>query len=140
VTISKSIFVKRPVEAAFRHFTADIGRWWPLKEGFSNGRERADKIFVEGRVGGRFFERYTDGEEFDVGRVTAFEPPTRLAFTWRQANWSAETTVEVRFSSEGDGTRVTLEHGGWEALAEAGRKVQESYGSGWEFILSRFAA
>jgi uncharacterized protein YndB with AHSA1/START domain len=140
MTISKSIFVKRPVDATFRHFTANIARWWPLKEGFSNGRERADKIFIEGRVGGRFFERYTDGEEFDVGRVTAFDPPARLAFTWRQANWSAHTEVEVRFAAEADGTRVTLEHRGWEALGEAGRKVQDSYGSGWEFILNRFAA
>ena len=140
MTISKSIFVKRPVEATFRNFTADIGRWWPLKEGFSNGRERADLILIEGRVGGRFFERYTDGEEFDVGRVTAFDPPERLAFTWRQANWSAETSVEVRFAAEADGTRVTLEHRGWEALGEPGRKVQESYGSCWEFILTRFAA
>ena len=105
--ISKSIFVKRPVAAAFRHFTADIGRWWPLKEGMSFGGARAHEIFLEGRVGGRFFERYTDGEEFEVGRVTAFEPPARVAFTWRQPTWNADTQVEVRFAAEGDGTRVT---------------------------------
>ena len=137
--IQKSIFVKRPVAAAFRHFTADIGRWWPLQEGMSFGGARAHEIFIEGRVGGRFFERYTDGEEFSVGRVTAFDPPERVAFTWRQPTWNADTHVEVRFAPEGDGTRVTLEHRGWEALDEATRKVTGSYGEGWDFALSRYA-
>ena len=138
--ISKSIFVKRPVEAAFRHFTADIGRWWPLKEGFSRGGERANEIFIEGRVGGRLFERYSDGEESVIGRVTAFDPPARVSFTWRQATWNADTEVEVRFAAEADGTRVTLEHRGWEALSEAARKSQNSYVQGWELLLTRFAA
>jgi uncharacterized protein YndB with AHSA1/START domain len=140
MTISKSIFVKRPVDAAFRHFTADIGRWWPLKEGFSSGGARANEIFIEGRVGGRFFERYTDGEEAVIGRITAFEPPARLAFTWRQPTWNADTQVEVRFAVEGDGTRVTLEHRGWEALADGARKSHDSYEGGWALLLSRFAA
>jgi uncharacterized protein YndB with AHSA1/START domain len=138
--ISKSIFVKRPVEAAFRHFTADVGRWWPLKEGFSFDRERAQEIVFEGRVGGRFFERYSDGEESLVGRVTAFEPPHRVAFTWRQPSWNADTFVEVRFAAEADGTRVTLEHAGFEALTGTPPKLYESYSDGWSLILTRFAA
>ena len=140
MTISKSIFVKRPVAAAFRHFTADIARWWPLKEGMSFGGDRAHEIFLEDRVGGRFFERYTDGEEFEVGRVTAFEPPARVVFSWRQPSWNADTEVEVRFAAEGDGTRVTLEHRGWERLNDAARKAADSYGQGWDFALSRYAA
>src|SRR2546422_535885 len=44
VIISKSIFVKRPVDRAFQLFTADIGKWWPLKEGLSFGADRADQI------------------------------------------------------------------------------------------------
>ena len=67
MTIRKSIHVNRPVERTFRLFTEAIGKWWPLKEGFSFGGSRADAIFIEGRQGGRFFERFTDGEEFDVG-------------------------------------------------------------------------
>jgi uncharacterized protein YndB with AHSA1/START domain len=140
VIVRKSIFVKRPVDAAFRHFTADIGRWWPLKEGMSFGGERANELFLEGRVGGRFFERYTDGEEFEVGRVTAFEPPARVAFTWRQPTWNADTQVEVRFAREADGTRVTLEHSGFERLTGTPPDLGTSYGRGWDFALSRYAA
>ncbi|HTO08520.1 MAG TPA: SRPBCC domain-containing protein [Myxococcota bacterium] len=136
--VQKSIFVKRPQAAAFRHFTADIGRWWPLKEGMSFGGERAQDLFLEGRVGGRFFERFSDGEEHDVGRVTAYEPPARVEFTWRQPSWSADTTVEVRFAAEGEGTRVTLEHRGFEALGPGAPRG--AYDRGWDFALSRYAA
>jgi uncharacterized protein YndB with AHSA1/START domain len=138
VIIEKSVFVKRPPAAAFRHFTADIGRWWPLKEGMSFGGDRADLLIFEGRVGGRFFERYSDGEEYEIGRVTAFDPPARVVFTWRQPNWDAATEVEVRFAAEADGTRVTLEHRGWEALGPAAPRG--SYDKGWDLPLSRFAA
>lgn len=138
--LTKSIFVARPLEAAFRHFTADLGRWWPLKEGFSRGGERASEIFLECRVGGRFYERFTDGEESVIGRITVYEPPTRVAFTWRQSTWDADTEVEVSFRAEGSGTRVTLEHRGFEALAEPARKSFDSYDRGWERVLSRYAA
>ena len=141
MTISKSIFVKRPVEAAFRHFTADIGRWWPLKEGVSFGGERAHQVFIEGRVGGRFFERYSDGEEFEVGRVTAFEPPARVVFTWRPPTWSAATEVEVRFARGG---RRHARHARAPRLGGARprrpARANTGYGKGWDLILSRFAA
>lgn len=35
MTIRKSIRVDRSPETVFRVFTQEIGRWWPLKEGFS---------------------------------------------------------------------------------------------------------
>ena len=44
MTIRKSIHVNRPVERTFRLFTEAIGKWWPLKEGFSFGGSRADAI------------------------------------------------------------------------------------------------
>jgi len=46
--------VGRSVPDAFRLFTDGIGEWWPLKgTNFSYGRERADKIFLEAKPGGR---------------------------------------------------------------------------------------
>src|SRR5262245_40846137 len=91
MTIKKSIHVKRPVDVAFRVFTQDIGKWWPLKDGYTFGGERADQIHLEARPGGRFFERFTDGEEFDVGAVTVYEPPSRVVFTWKAPGWDAPT-------------------------------------------------
>jgi len=48
--------------------------------------------------------------------------------------------VEVRFAAEGDGTRVTLAHSGWEKLSAAVRESNAGYARGWELALSRFAA
>jgi uncharacterized protein YndB with AHSA1/START domain len=140
VTIRKSIHVKRPIDAAFRLFTVDIGRWWPLKEGFSFGGDRADQIHLECRAGGRFFERFSDGEEYDVGAVTVYDPPGRIVFTWSQRDWSVPTEVEVRFTQDGGGTRVDLEHRGWESAGDAATRAGKSYDGGWDFVLARYAA
>jgi uncharacterized protein YndB with AHSA1/START domain len=138
MSIRKSIHVARPVEEAFAIFTGKIASWWPLKDGFSFGRERADKIFIEGKAGGRFFERFTDGEEYDIGVVKAYAPPSRIVFSWNHREAKGPTEVEVRFTAEGNGTRVDVEHRGWE---EAGAQDQEkSYNGGWDFVLGRYAA
>jgi len=139
MTIRKSIHVKRPVERTFRLFTEEIGKWWPLKEGFSFGGKRAADIFIEGREGGRFFERFADGEEFDVGVVTTYVPPARIVFTWKAPDWDAATEVEVRFSSEDDGTRVDLEHRGWEQAGARARDQRNSYDGGWNRVLACFS-
>jgi hypothetical protein len=35
------------------------------------------------RVGGRFYESRKDGSEYEIGRLTAYEPPAVVAFTFR---------------------------------------------------------
>lgn len=140
MTIKKSIHVARPVEAAFRLFTRDIGKWWPLKDGYSFGGDRADQIHLEAREGGRFYERFSDGEEFVVGVVTACAPPSRVVFTWKSPEWDGPTEVEVRFSAEGNGTRVDLEHRGWDGAGDAAAKRGPSYEKGWDLVLARYAA
>jgi uncharacterized protein YndB with AHSA1/START domain len=140
MTIKKSIHVARPVEAAFRLFTRDIGKWWPLKDGYSFGGDRADQIHLEAREGGRFYERFSDGEEFVVGVVTACAPPSRVVFTWKSPEWDGPTEVEVRFSAEGNGTRVDLEHRGWDRAGAAAAKRGPSYEKGWDLVLARYAA
>ena len=140
MTIRKSIHVKRPVDRTFRLFTDEIGRWWPLKEGFSFGGQRAAGIFIEARAGGRFFERFADGEEFDIGVVTDWEPPSRVVFTWKATDWDGPTEVEVRFSPEDDGTRVELEHRGWERTGAQGVERRKSYDGGWNRVLACFGA
>jgi len=137
MTIRKSIRIERPPQAVFHAFCDEIGRWWPIKQGFSFGGGRTTNLLLEGRVGGRFCEQLSDGSEFEVGRVTAYDPPERVAFSWRSPNWEAATQVSVRFIAEGAGTRVELEHSGWEQgpLMSGDAK---SYGQGWDFILGLF--
>jgi uncharacterized protein YndB with AHSA1/START domain len=140
VTIHKSIHVARSPEVSFTRFTADIGRWWPLKEGFSFGGARAHEIHLECRAGGRFFERFSDGEELQIGTVTVYEPPARLVVTWRSPRWERATEVEVRFAAEGAGTRVTLEHRGFEQAGGDAVSARERFDGGWNTVLARYAA
>ena len=45
------------------------------------------------------------------------------------------TEVEVRFTPEDGGTRVDLEHRGWENVAEERVEKRESYDTGWDHVL-----
>ena len=80
-------------------------------------------VVLEGRPGGRIFERRPGGQEHDWGEVTIWEPPTRLGYTWHlNRDRSDATDVEIRFLPGDDGaTRVEIEHRGWEAPGRSGR-------------------
>jgi uncharacterized protein YndB with AHSA1/START domain len=132
VTIRKSIRVERPQAVSFKLFCEDIGRWWPKGPSFE-GKNATDMV-METHVGGRFYQCYADGTEYQIGQVTAYQPPEIVAFTWRAPSWDVPTQVEVRFFAEGDATRVELEHSGWERASQA-RAFHKNYESGWERML-----
>jgi uncharacterized protein YndB with AHSA1/START domain len=131
MTIRKSITVERPLQIAFKVFCEEMDQWWP--GGFGKG----SKVFIEGRVGGRYYERSPDGIETEIGRVTAYEPPRLVAFTFCAPDWEAATQVAVRFTTEGSGTRLDLEHSGWEQDATL-RDARAGYEKGWDFVLGRY--
>jgi len=133
VTIRKSIWVKRPPQIAFRIFCEHMSEWWP--QGFVEGSKPA----LEPRLGGRFFERRPDGSEYEIGRVIAYEPPSLVCFTWRAPSWNSDTRVEIRFIAERGGTRVDLEHSGWEQDAKVS-EYRKNYDSGWPRILGYYEA
>ena len=135
MTIRKSIRVERPPAIAFIAFCEEIGQWWPKGRSF-NGKDRAD-MCIEGRIGGRFYERYIDGTEYDIGRVTAYQPPSLVAFTWRAPSWDRATQVEVRFLADGSGTCVELEHSGWDQDEKLGN-TRKGYDGGWNVMLGHY--
>jgi uncharacterized protein YndB with AHSA1/START domain len=140
LTIHKTVIVAAPVEQAFETFTERLGEWWPT-DTHSIGHDRVEAVILEGAVGGRLFERHFDGEEASWGRVLAWEPPTRLVLEWRvNEEWPAPTEIEVRFSAEGDGTRVELEHRGWERLGASAAESSANYNKGWDVVLAPFVA
>ena len=136
MTIRKSVTVCCPPEVAFRVFTREIGRWWPLHRGYSHGFERKEAIFLDDHVGGRFYERFTDGTELEIGRVSRVEPPHLILFTWQSPGWEAATEVEVRFIAEAAGTRVDLEHRGFEAPAMQPRGIE--FDRGWNAVFDHY--
>ena len=132
MTISKSIRVERSPEVSFKVFTEEIGEWWPGGFGGKDAR-----LHLERRVGGRFYELWPDGKEYEIGRITAYEPPQLVAFTWRAPSWDVATQVEIRFAAEGAATRITLEHSGWDQDAKT-RDARKNYDQGWDLVLSHY--
>jgi uncharacterized protein YndB with AHSA1/START domain len=115
-----SVLVAVEQQLAFEIFTREIDLWWRRGPRFRFRRQPGVLSFEEG-VGGRLFESFpAESGTFvhEVGRVTIWEPPSRLAFNWRNANFtdSESTEVEVSFDPMEGGTRVTVRHRGWAAL------------------------
>jgi uncharacterized protein YndB with AHSA1/START domain len=143
--IRASIQVAQPPADAFRHFTQGIDRWWPPL-GRSKG---APQVFIEGEVGGRWYERAADGREIVWGPVLAWTPPHALVLAWQvgaNGDIDAElaTEVEVGFVAAAEGaasTLVTLEHRHLEryGAAAAAQEAALSSAVGWIGILERFA-
>jgi uncharacterized protein YndB with AHSA1/START domain len=116
-----SVTVEVPPPLAFEIFTVEIDRWWRRGVKFRHAGAKRGFLRIEPKVGGRLFESI-DGDGgahvIEVGRVSVWEPPTRLAFTWRNANFAAHesTDVDVEFAPAATGTLVTVTHRGLSAL------------------------
>ena len=131
--INKTITVDASVETAFETFTRRMAAWWPT--GSHRIFDDSTVVFEE-RAGGRVYERTGTGEEGDWADVLVWEPPHRLVFTWHPGR-GEETSqeVEIRFTQEGDGTRIDLEHRGWERLVERAEEMIRGYQTGWDYVL-----
>jgi uncharacterized protein YndB with AHSA1/START domain len=145
--VRSEIVVDAPIERAFSFFTEGFGQFKPPEHNLLEV-EIAETVF-ETHVGGRIFDRGVDGSECAWARVLAFEPPTRVLFSWDiSPQWQIETDlektseVEVVFVAEGpERTRVELEHRnldrhgpGWEPERDA-----VAGDGGWPLYLQRFA-
>ncbi|HEX7255072.1 MAG TPA: SRPBCC domain-containing protein [Gaiellaceae bacterium] len=129
--ITKTITVDVPPETAFETFTRQINTWWPKTH--SVFEDRIEEIVFDERVGGRVYERSTSGEEADWADVVAWEPHNRFVLRWRVNPERGPTEVEVRFTPEGSGTRVDLEHRGWDDP-----EGRANYGPGWDRVLGQY--
>jgi uncharacterized protein YndB with AHSA1/START domain len=118
-----SVFVAVTPEDAFDVFTREIDQWWRQGPRYRIAGKRRGELFLEGGVGGRLFETFdlsTGPKTIEVGKVTVWEPPAKLALEWRGVNFKPheKTFVEVVFEPSGEGTLVTVRHYGWSALPD----------------------
>jgi uncharacterized protein YndB with AHSA1/START domain len=145
-TVKKTVKVNAPQSHAFTVFTEHLGDWWPLQR-YHIGAQPAQTAIMEPHIGGRWFERASDGSECDWGRVLVWEPPHRIVLSWDiNADWKYEpgfgTEVEVRFVAEGpESTRVELEHNRLDRYGENAEKMRAIFDSedGWAGLLQHFA-
>jgi uncharacterized protein YndB with AHSA1/START domain len=146
--VRKEVVVNVGLERAFALFTDGFGDFKPAEHNLL-AVPIARTVF-EPRVGGHIVDHGTDGSECRWARVLAYEPPTRVVFSWDIGpTWQVEldpantSEVEVQFIPIGrDQTRVVLEHRnidrhgpGWEAVHEG---IDGS--EGWPLYLDRYAA
>jgi uncharacterized protein YndB with AHSA1/START domain len=146
-TVTMSIVVEAPIEAAFKVFTEEFDRVKPREHNLL-GVEIAETV-LEPRVGGSLYDRGVDGSECRWGRVLAYEPPDRIVFSWDiTPQWQLEpdrdrtSEVEVRFIAESaDRTRVQLEHRNLDRHGPAWESLRDGIDSegGWPLYLKRFA-
>ena len=133
-----SFDVQVPADHAFAVWTQRIDGWWP-GDHTQTGRDDL-QIVLEGRVGGRIFERTGDGQEWDWGRIQVWEPPRRFVYSWHLKRLPEEATeVEIRFVAiSDDATRVEIEHRGWERLGAEAQSWRDRNRGGWETLLPHY--
>jgi uncharacterized protein YndB with AHSA1/START domain len=137
--VRKSVTVALGVDDAFKLFTEGIAGWWPV-ERHSIGEDRVKDVVFEPSSGGEIYEVWDDGSKHHWAKISAYEASSRFVLQWKpNPERAAPTEVEVRFVAEGSGTRVELEHRGWERLGEEGPERRASYDGGWPVTLGRFA-
>lgn len=141
--VSLEITLPLPPAAAFDVFVQQMDIWWPRRGvfpySFAPEGTRPLHIRFEPTLGGRYYETFLDGSEYEIGRITTWAPPERLGYTWRDPTWAGATRIEISFDeAEGDGARVRYEQDGF---ADAGLPdLAAYYRIGCRQTLSAYAA
>lgn len=130
--IRKTVLVDFAPAEAFELFTTRASSWWPVST-HSYGGDKVKDVVFEPEVGGSVYE-VTDEGTAPWARVLEWEPPHRLVLEWLIGR-CAGTEVEVRFSPEGPGSRLELEHRGWDRVEAPGER--DGYAGGWDFVLAQ---
>jgi uncharacterized glyoxalase superfamily protein PhnB len=102
-----SVWVAADPATAFTAFTEELDLWWVRGPINYFDAARAVGMRCEPGVGGRLVEVHDEetGEGLELGRITAWEPPGRLA--WKSSVDDVE--IDVRFAPAAAGTQVTVE-------------------------------
>jgi uncharacterized protein YndB with AHSA1/START domain len=124
--VVQTIDVQAPADRVFALWTEpdQLVQWWPEAATF------------EPRVGGDVLFHFPQGSV--SGKVTRFDPPRALGFTWIRSDFPEyPTQVDVSITDLGDGrSRVELVHSGWDALPEDYvEQWKPIHDAGWQHFL-----
>jgi len=94
----------------------------------------------EPRVGHHFTfhtrpDQYWDGVVYC--EVIALERPRRLVYTWQNKTSSLDTLVTFTLEPAEGGTRLRLEHAGFDKNGQAGLTIRDMMASGWNSKILR---
>jgi uncharacterized protein YndB with AHSA1/START domain len=143
--IRKQLRVKASQEKAFSTFVAAMGRWW-LK-GHSLLQSPQQDVVIEPRPGGLWYEIGEDGSRQNWGKVLDWGEPDYIVLAWQlNSEWAYdpefETSVEVRFTPDGEYTVVDFEHRDLDRFVENADAVRgdadAGMDAGWGQLLAGF--
>ena len=131
-----SIEVAADPQLAFEVFTTQIDTWWLRGPKHRFKAPWNGTLTFEPGPQGRLLEQYADGTAFVIGRVSRWSPGERIVLTWRLPSFAdAETTeVDVRFEAIAGGTRVSVEHRGWNSLRPDHPARHGKHGRDYEYM------
>jgi len=85
-------------------------------------------VVLEPGAGGRIYDAYAGRSRARLGRG-------------HRLGTADATDVEIRFVDQGDGgTRVEIEHSGWERLGAAGEDWRDRNRAGWQTLMPHYLA
>ena len=90
-TVTVTVAVDRA--AAFEVFTRETDLWWRRGPAFRIGGRNPGALLFEPCEGGRLFEsveRAGATHVHEYGRIKVWQPPARLVFEWRNANFAGD--------------------------------------------------
>lgn len=132
-------------EAAFEHFVHGIRDWWP--NAFTFSMATLDKVALEPKPGGRWYERSLSGEETDWGVVTACDYARRLVMTFQisaartVAPRNQVSEVSFEFLARNGMCVVRMTHFNIHNHGSDAEAIRANMSSpqGWQFILDSYA-
>jgi hypothetical protein len=138
--LTLSFEVKCGVRHAFEVWTSRVDTWWPTAHTHSG--EKGVRVYLERHIGGRIYERTTDGTEHEWGEVTVWDPPVRFGYLWHlRSQREVATDVDINFVEVDAGlTRVDIVHSGWDRLGEGGEPWQKVNQGGWAGVIPDYVA
>jgi len=134
--ITRSVLLPLDPGAAFTLFTARIAEWWPPERRHTG--DPTSQIFL--LPTGRFYEQARSGEEVDLGRVRAWEPPRRIVLDFYIATGPDQPTeVEIVFRPRGASTEVVVTHRATPASEALWTERAPKYERSWQAVLAALA-
>ena len=143
--IRRTLRVRASQEKAFDTFVDGMGGWWLKSHSLLKVPQK--DVVIEPCAGGKWYEVGEDGSEQVWGKVLGWERPGRVLLAWQlNAQWTYdpdfETTVEVRFTPDGDHTIVDFEHRDLERFGDKAETVRGDYETGmdggWRQLLAGY--
>lgn len=130
--IELEFHIPLPAKTVWDYLTSNehLQKWW------------GKGVTLERRQDGNFIEPWTDEKgkkRITMGRVTAIEEKKRLQLDWQDPSWIKPTRVEFLLSKTHDGTRVYLQHSGWDIFSGKERqKKVDAHQAGWMQLMEKF--